>query len=174
MPMTQPDCSNVQGDPTSFVVLVSLKLLQSRTERSYLLLRRRHKKHSSKVNRTPRGRPRHRLLQVLILLHHLQNIYIHFPSDCWLISYFFSVAHLLNTLMAMHNQRSSSKANHRAKSKPRRHHCRLNLPPPRRPRHLPFLILILPHQVQQARSHDPFHCGLDSFLFSAVYLPTCE
>ncbi|KAG1776246.1 hypothetical protein EV702DRAFT_357071 [Suillus placidus] len=170
IPITQPNCSNVQGDPTSFVVLVSWKLLQSRTERSYLLLRPRHKKHSSNANRTPRGRPRHLLLQVLILLHHLQNIHIHFPSDCWLISYFFSAAHLLNTSMTMHNQRSSSKANRRAMSRPRCHHRRLSLPPPRRPRHLLFLILILSHQVQQARSHDPFHCGLKSSLFSAVYL----
>ncbi|KAG1898132.1 uncharacterized protein F5891DRAFT_488502 [Suillus fuscotomentosus] len=67
----------------------------------------REKKHSSKANRTPKSRPRHRLLQLLILPHHVQDMRIHYPSDCWVISCFFSAAHLLNTSMEMYNQRSS-------------------------------------------------------------------
>ncbi|KAG2030381.1 hypothetical protein BDR03DRAFT_974678 [Suillus americanus] len=110
--MIQSNSSNGQDGPSSLVVLVLLKLLQSRTEKLYLLLRRRHKKYSP--------------LQVLILLHHVQDIRIHCPSDCWLISCFFSVAHLINTPMPIHSQHSSSKANRKAESRSRRHHRRLS------------------------------------------------
>ncbi|KAG1822535.1 uncharacterized protein BJ212DRAFT_810483 [Suillus subaureus] len=170
MSMMRPNSSNAQGGPSSLVVLVSSKLLQSVTGRSYLLLRRHHKKHSSKPNRTPRVRPRHSLLHVLlILLHHIQDMRIHYPSDCWLISCFFSAAHLLNMPMEVHN----SKANHKVKPRVRYHRRRFSLLPPRHPRPLLLLLLLLllPHQVQRPCSHDLFHCELASCCFFAVHLP---
>jgi hypothetical protein len=115
--------------------------------RLYLLLHHRHKTRSSKPNRTPRVRPRHSRLQVLILPHHVQDPLIHYPSVCWLISCFLSAVHLLNMPIEMHNKRSS-KANHKVKPKASRRHRRLSLPPPRHPRHFLLPILVLPHQVQ--------------------------
>lgn len=47
----------------------------------------------------------------LMVLCQVEDLRIHYPSDCWLISYFFSVARLLNMLMAMHNRHRSSKVN---------------------------------------------------------------
>lgn len=137
--------------------------------RLYLPFRRRHKKHSSKPSRTHRGHPRYRLLQILILLHH-QDIHIHYLFGCLLILCFFSVAHPLNTPMEMHNQ-YSSKASHKVKLMPRRHHRRPSLLPPRHPQCLLLLLLVLPHQVQQLCSHDLFHCELASCCLFVVHHP---
>ncbi|KAG1749244.1 hypothetical protein EDB19DRAFT_1681653 [Suillus lakei] len=166
---------------------MSSKWPQCGTGRLYLLLRLRHKKHSNKASRTARGRPRHRLLQVLILPRHDQAIRIHYPSDYWLISRFSSAAHILNTSMATHSKHSSNKANrkvkcrhvrHRCKhssskvkSRPRRHHRRLSPPLPRRSRHILLLLLVLSHQVERLYSHDLFHYGLASCCFFVVHLP---
>ncbi|KAG1743409.1 hypothetical protein EDB19DRAFT_1698244, partial [Suillus lakei] len=57
------------------------------------------------------------------------------------------------------------------KSRHMRHHHRLSLPFPRRPRHLLLLILVLPHQVQQAHSHGPFIAD-SFFLFLMCISPT--
>ncbi|KAG2089014.1 hypothetical protein BD769DRAFT_1527569 [Suillus cothurnatus] len=155
---------NTQG------VLMLSKWLQCGTGRSYLLLHHHHKKHSSRPNRTLRDHSRHNLLQEPILLHHIQDIRIHYPSDCWLISCFFSAAHLLNTSLLMYNQRSnSSRVNRKAKPRLGRHHRGLSLLPPWRPRHLLPLLLVLPRQVQQVCSYGPFHYGLVSFFVFAVY-----
>ncbi|KAG2096512.1 uncharacterized protein F5147DRAFT_716359 [Suillus discolor] len=90
---------------------------------------------------------------------------IHYLSDCWVIWCFCSAARLLNTPMPMHDQRSSSKINLQVKHSPRCHHRKLSLPPPRRPRLLLLIVSTLSRQVQQARSHTPFHCRLVSFDF---------
>ncbi|KAG1776210.1 hypothetical protein EV702DRAFT_355800 [Suillus placidus] len=64
----------------------------------------------------------------------------------------------------------SSRDNRRVKSRPKRLHRKLSLPPPRHSRHLLLSILVLPRQVQQAHSHGSFIA--DSFRsFSAVHLP---
>ncbi|KAG2129497.1 hypothetical protein DEU56DRAFT_817416 [Suillus clintonianus] len=104
-------------------------------------------------------------LSLLVLPHQVQGLCSRDFFDCWLISCFSSVVHLLNTLR---NQHSSNTANRTAKSSLKRHHRRHGLLPPRHPRHLLLLILILP------RSHGPFHCGLVSFFFSVVHLPRMQ
>ncbi|KAG1749268.1 hypothetical protein EDB19DRAFT_181200 [Suillus lakei] len=134
------------------------------------------------------------IISLPVLSHQVQDLCIHGPSDCWVISGFFSAACvIINTPMAMHNQHSSRKANRKVKCRARPHHRRfgsqvnrkfkfksrprhhrriLGLPPPRRPRHILLLILVLPRQVQRDRSHCPFqYCGLVSCFFSAVHLP---
>ncbi|KAG1839788.1 hypothetical protein F4604DRAFT_1834651 [Suillus subluteus] len=55
----------------------------------------------------------------LVVLCQVQELRIHYPSDCWLISYFLSAARLLNTLMVMHNRHSSSKVNRKVQSRPK-------------------------------------------------------
>ncbi|KAG1781010.1 hypothetical protein EV702DRAFT_1276240 [Suillus placidus] len=130
---------------------MSSKWLQCGTGRYCLLLR----------DRNP--------LSLIVLLHRVQDLRTHYPSDCWLISCFFSAARHLNTPMPMHN-RHSSMVNHKVQSRLERRHSRLSLPPPRRPRHPLLLILILPRQLQQPHNHSPFHCGLVSFFFSVVHL----
>ncbi|KAG1739582.1 hypothetical protein EDB19DRAFT_839686 [Suillus lakei] len=127
------------------------KWLQCETGRYCLLL-----SHYNKIAYT---------LSPLVLLHRVQDLCIHYPSECWLISCFFSAVRLLNMPMAVHNH---SKVNHKVLSRLRRRHRRLSLPPPQRPRDL---LLLIPRHVQQPRSHDPFHCGLDPCFFSAVHLP---
>ncbi|KAG2358318.1 hypothetical protein BDR07DRAFT_1417998 [Suillus spraguei] len=65
------------------IAMTQLNTSNAKNEGLYLLLRRRHKKNSSKANYTARCRPRHHLLQVLTLLHHIQHMRIHYLSDCW-------------------------------------------------------------------------------------------
>lgn len=55
-----------------------------------------------------------------------------------------------------------------------RHHRKLCLPPPPRPRHLMLSIQILPCQVRPAGRHTPFRCGPVSFFFSAARLPRMQ
>jgi hypothetical protein len=108
----------------------------------------------------------------LLVLHQVQDLPIHYPSECWLILYFFSAAHLLNMSMSMHTQHSSRKANCRHMPQGCRHSTRL--PPPPCPQHLLLLMLKLPRRVQPAGSFAPFHCGPVSFFFSAVRLPRVQ
>lgn len=121
-------------------------------------------------------------LSVLALPYQVQDLRIHYLFECWPILDLFYAARLLNISMAMRTQHSSRKVNrrhstnkvdHMANHTLRCDHCKLNLPPPLRPRHL-LSIPILPCQVQSAGSHAPFHCGPVSFFFSAVRLPRMQ
>ncbi|KAG2359759.1 hypothetical protein BDR07DRAFT_191633 [Suillus spraguei] len=140
------------------------------------------RKHGSMPNLKAMDHPRHRLLQVLTLPHQVQDLRIHDSYNCWLISYSFSAAHPLNMPVAMHSsdrkprrrpiphhrKRYTSKVKRKVSPRLMRHHSRLGLLPPPHPQHL---LPILPHQVG---NHIHFHCGSDSFFFSAVHLPICR
>ncbi|KAG1825346.1 hypothetical protein EV424DRAFT_677565 [Suillus variegatus] len=96
MPMQKPNSGNSQGAPYSLAILLSSKLLQSRT-RHYMLLRGRGR--SSKCSCMARARRRNlspppHPLKVLALLHQVQRPRSHHPFHCGLVSYCFSVAHL--------------------------------------------------------------------------------
>jgi hypothetical protein len=110
-----------------------------------------------------------RTLTLLVLPHHVQGLCIHDPSDCWVTSgFFFAVCVIINMPMAVHNRHSSSEVNRKVQSRSKRRHWRLHLPPCQCLQHIQFILL---RQLQQPRSHDPFHCGLFSFFLSAVLLP---
>ncbi|KAG1819787.1 uncharacterized protein BJ212DRAFT_1066407 [Suillus subaureus] len=160
--MTQPLSSNVQGGPSSLVVFISLKFLQYGTEVIFTAPPP-PQKHSSKPNRTAMGRPRYRLLQVLILLYHVQDMRIRYLSVCWLIWYFFSAARLLNTPMPMHNQHSSSKA----KPRPRRHHHRPSLPFAS----CCFFVAHLPHIPMVIKVHNYF-ISFGNYVQQSCFLAT--
>ncbi|KAG2032906.1 hypothetical protein BDR03DRAFT_732048 [Suillus americanus] len=104
-----------------------------------------------------------------------QDLRIHYPSDCWFISRFFPAARLINTLMAVHTQCSSSKVNRKVQSGLRLRHRSLSLTSCWRPspQYLLLLILVLRH-VRQSCSCGPFHCGFVSHFFSDVHLPPPE
>jgi len=113
----------------------------------------------------------HDLIHTLSLIV-LQHLYSHDTFHGGFMSCFFFAVHLLSTPMAIRNQHSnSSSASHKAPSGPRHHYRRLNLMLPRHPRHLLLLPLVLPHQMLQTCSQDPFHYGFASYFFVVVRLP---
>ncbi|KAG2121559.1 hypothetical protein BD769DRAFT_1006549 [Suillus cothurnatus] len=133
-------------------ILMLWKYLQCGTGRSYLSLSQCHGIVDT--------------LGLMVLPHQVEDLRIHYPSECWPISCFLSVARL-NNLMTMCTQHSSSKFNRKVQS-------RLRLSPVwhRRPQDLLLLILVLGRHVQQPRSCAPFHRRLVFRFVSAVHLPS--
>ncbi|KIK43436.1 hypothetical protein CY34DRAFT_709408 [Suillus luteus UH-Slu-Lm8-n1] len=174
--MEQLNSSNAQRGPSSLALLPLSKFLQYGTNSRWLLpagpnVTRRHKYSNSNFNRSARDHLQYPMLQPLMLTHHrAQELPIHDLDACWLISCSFFVAHPLNVLVPVHNQHSIIyKAKRRPNPRLRRHHNRLNLPPPPHARHLLLLMPKLPCPVQQTCSPAPCHCGPVSFFFSAVH-----
>jgi hypothetical protein len=97
----------------------------------------------------------------------MQHLPSHHPFHGGLVSYFLSAVHLGR----QHKYSNRSKVKHKHMATSKLSHLRRipNLLPPRCPRHLLLLLLVL-HQMQQTCSHSLFHYVLASFFLSVVCL----
>lgn len=179
--------SNAQGGLSFLIAVLTLSkfpLLQCKTEGLCMLLGP-NRKQGSKPNLMVMDRPRHPVLQVLIMPPQVQDLQIHDSYDCWFISCSFYVAHPLDTPVAMrtqhnsnrkakrrpilhHGKHNTNKVNRMVNSRLSHHHRRLSLLSPPRLQHPPHILF------QQVGSHTPSHYKSDSFFFSVVHLPCIQ